>query len=221
VQVDKVRDADFQQFYNAVRHQRKSDKFYFMFMGMTGTGKTTMVEYFLNVLTGQVHTSQALRAKDIEAGGKAGDSQTVNVCRYEIEYIYKGAWMFCIVLIDTPGFADVGGLEKDKKHVQNILTVVSKIEYLNGIHYVVGGNLTRKTLEPLKVMCNIFSIMPTDAFQCVSTMISFCDNMNQAANVISVLDEMLKGIQNQPSLFLDNPWYGVCASSFAKNNHSI
>jgi hypothetical protein len=74
----------------------------------------------------QVHSAQTLRAKELKASGEPGTSQTMNVCRHEIEYIQDGVWMFCITLVDTPGFADTGGLDKDKEHVKKILITVSR-----------------------------------------------------------------------------------------------
>ncbi len=205
--MDKIDDKQFQNFYQTLRKEKQRDKYNFLFMGMTGAGKTTMVEYFLNILTGQVHAAKTLRAKELESTGTAGNSLTSKVCRYEIEYTQENVWICGITLIDTPGFADTGGLEKDKDHVQAILNTVSKLEEVNGVYYVVAGSLTRKTLEPLKVLCNVFSIMPTTAFPCVSTIITFCDNQLQASNVAGVLNEMLRGISARPLLYMDNPWY--------------
>ncbi|EGC32233.1 hypothetical protein DICPUDRAFT_98949 [Dictyostelium purpureum] len=208
VKVELVQDEAFQNLYKKLHKLSISNKKYqysFIFMGMTGTGKTTFVEFILNILTGQVHSPTTLRAQDIENQG-IGESKTNSVCSYEIRYYYRNQWKFGITIIDTPGFADVGGLDKDREHIKSILNNVGKLENLDSVSYVVNGGLTRKTLEPLRVLCNVFSILPNEAFNCVSTIVSFCDNNNQADSVRDVLNQMLPGINEKPLLFMDNPW---------------
>ncbi|KAM9999328.1 hypothetical protein ACTFIZ_002896 [Dictyostelium cf. discoideum] len=206
VKVDSIEDEEFQSFFKqAIKSIDDRKRYYFMLLGMTGTGKTTMVEFFLNILTGQVHDPQPQRAIELENKG-VGQSKTKGVCRYEIEYYSCNTWMFGITLVDTPGFADSGGIDKDRQHIKSILSAVGKLERIDSVSYVVNGALTRKTLEPLRVLCNVFSILPNEAFQCVSTIITFCDNTNQAGGVRNVLNEMLDGIKDKPAIFIDNPW---------------
>ncbi|KAN0009176.1 hypothetical protein ACTFIU_006449 [Dictyostelium citrinum] len=206
VKVDLIDDESFKNFFKqALLSLDDRKRYFFMLMGMTGTGKTTMIEFFLNILTGQVNDPQPQRATELEDKG-IGQSKTKSVCRYEIEYHSSNTWMFGITLVDTPGFADSGGMEKDRQHIKSILSAVGKLERLDSVSYVVNGALTRKTLEPLRVLCNVFSILPSDAFGCVSTIITFCDNANQASGVRKVLNEMLDGIKDKPAIFMDNPW---------------
>ncbi|KAK5584135.1 hypothetical protein RB653_005742 [Dictyostelium firmibasis] len=206
VKVDLIDDELFQDFYEqAKRSLDDRERYYFVLLGMTGTGKTTMIEFFLNILTGQIHDPNPQRATDLEDKG-IGQSKTKSVCRYEIEYQYNDTWMFGITIVDTPGFADSGGMNKDRQHIKSILSAVGKLERLDSVSYVVNGALTRKTLEPLRVLCNVFSILPNEAFECVSTIITFCDNANQANSVRKVLNEMLDGIKDKPAIFMDNPW---------------
>ncbi|EGC30524.1 hypothetical protein DICPUDRAFT_83555 [Dictyostelium purpureum] len=193
--VELVQDKTFQNLYKrlhklSIVNKKYQYSFIISFMGMTGTGKTTFIEFILNVLTGQAHSPTTLRAQDIENQG-IGESKTNSVCRYEIRYYYRNQWMFGITIVDTPGFADVGGLEKDDQHIKSILNNVGKLESLDSVSYVVNGALTRKTLETLN---------------CVSTMVSFCDNYNQADSVRNILNKMLPGINQKPLLFMDNPW---------------
>ncbi|EGC32234.1 hypothetical protein DICPUDRAFT_98950 [Dictyostelium purpureum] len=206
--VELVHDKAFHNLYKRLHKLCIANKKYqysFIFMGMTGTGKTTFIEFILNVLTGQAHSPTTLRAQDIENQG-IGESKTNTVCRYEIRYYYGNQWKFGITIVDTPGFADVGGLEKDDQHIKSILNNVGKLENLDSVSYVVNGGLTRKTLEPLKVLCTVFSILPNEALNCVSTIVSFCDNYNQADSVRNILNQMLPGINEKPLLFMDNPW---------------
>ncbi|EGG16727.1 hypothetical protein DFA_07705 [Cavenderia fasciculata] len=57
----------FDQLQNSISTDR--DRYYFLLMGITGSGKTTMVEYLLNILTGQLDSPDNLRATDLESTG--------------------------------------------------------------------------------------------------------------------------------------------------------
>eukprot|EP01133_Synstelium_polycarpum_P015633 gene15633-18573_t len=190
VYVDKVKDEIFQDFYQSILKAKKRTRYYFMFMGMTGTGKTSMIEFMLNVLSGQVHAAQSLRAQHLEKD-KEGESNTVAVCRYEIQYIQDGAFMFGIDLIDTPGFADTAGRDMDAKHINGILSAVNKIPYLNDVSYLIPGSLTKNTTETVSVLCSVFSVLPKESMNCVSTIVTFTDDITQAYKAISTIQVIL------------------------------
>ncbi|EGG21901.1 hypothetical protein DFA_01787 [Cavenderia fasciculata] len=207
VSVDRIKDETFHYLYNRIKGsldpQRK--QFFAIFMGITGSGKSTLVEFILNILTGQLGSPQTLRAKDLEAAG-IGKSKTTEAYRYDIEFVIDDKPMFTLTLIDTPGFADTNGIDKDRAHIKSILRAVSKIERLDNVTYVVPVSLTRQTLESLNVLCQVFSILPAEAFSCISTAITFGDNRDQASSVLNVLDQMLPGIKGKPATFINNPW---------------
>eukprot|EP01133_Synstelium_polycarpum_P005729 gene5729-6627_t len=199
VNVNKVNDESFQMLYKDFITSAKRRRYYFMFMGMTGVGKTSMIEYMLNVLTGQVHAGSSLRAKQLESNIK-GQSMTVSVCRYQIQYIFDNVLRFGIDLIDTPGFADTGGSDKDGQHINSILQAVSRIPELNSVSYVVPGSLTKNTVETISVLCSIFSVLPAASFNCMSTIVTFTDDQSQSSEVQSTLDVILPGIQHTPGV---------------------
>ncbi|EGG21899.1 hypothetical protein DFA_01785 [Cavenderia fasciculata] len=218
VKVEKIKDETFKILYGRFKKSLFSHRkqFFAMFLGVTGSGKSTLVEFILNILTGQLGSPQTLRAKDLEAAG-VGKSKTAEAYRYDIEYVEDDLLMFTLTLIDTPGFADSNGIDKDRGHIESILSSVSKIERLDNVTYVVPISLTRQTLETFSVLCQVFSILPIQAFDCVSTAITFGDNKNQASNVLDVLNEMLPGIKDKPATFINNPWAQHPNNSFKDN----
>ncbi|EGG16726.1 hypothetical protein DFA_07704 [Cavenderia fasciculata] len=207
VNVDDIQEPLFQSLYNGLKKSVKPgrDRYYFLFLGITGGGKTTMMEYLLNILTGQLDSPKNLRAMDLESTG-IGESKTKTVCRYDIEYNQGDFYKFGITLIDTPGFADVEGLTKDSAHMTSILKSVGSVPRIDGVMYVVSGTLTRATTDVLKVLCSVFSILPQDSFKCVSTIFTFCDSANQAAEARAVINSVISGMGKRPDFFLDNPW---------------
>ncbi|EGG21897.1 hypothetical protein DFA_01783 [Cavenderia fasciculata] len=179
-------DYSNEQFFGIGGTPYKKKDYFLIFMGRSGVGKTTLLEFFLNILTGQMDSPKSLRLTKYEET-VPGKSKTQKVCRYRIEYFSdQNKFQFSITLIDTPGFLDTAGADKDKEHIKTTLNEISNLERIHGFIYVVSGALTRKTLEPLQSISNVFSYLKRDALENVSTIITFCDNLNQASNRIKI-----------------------------------
>ncbi|KAI8616853.1 hypothetical protein BC830DRAFT_166035 [Chytriomyces sp. MP71] len=174
-----------------------------LFMGMTGAGKSEIVEFIIICLTGQVQRPRNVRIQETKG---TGDSQTKTVCRYEIRYNLGGFLVHTMLLLDTPGFCDVSGQEADNSHVRNICTAVGTISHINGVCYVVQSTLTRKSLDQIKSLCTVFSIMPQEALDCVSSIVTFSNSKFRCNDVMQVLGSLLSGIQDRPVIVIDNPW---------------
>ncbi|KAN0028601.1 hypothetical protein ACTFIV_010447 [Dictyostelium citrinum] len=205
VNVDLIEDESFGDFYrNLVTFSSYDDRqrYNFILLGMTSVGKTTMIELILNIITGQINDPKQLRATNLEDKNVGiGKSITKSVCRYDIEYHSENTWMFGITLIDTPGFIDSKDLDKYNQHIKSILSsvVVKKLERIDSVSYVLNGKLIGK----IKEQSNLFSILPNKALECSSTIITFCDQKNQANQL---RNEMTGDIKDKPSIFMDNPW---------------
>lgn len=173
-----------------------------MFLGMQGIGKTTIIELLLNILTGQFYDGPKQLCE--ETNGILNKTKTV--CSYEIIYCSNNTRIFTITLVDTPGFIGSDDSIEDCKLLKYIISKVGKLEAIDNVSYVINNTLTRKTHEPLRVLHNIFSILPKEAFECLSTIITFCDDSNQEIASLNILNEILAGIKYKPSFFIDNQW---------------
>ncbi|KAH3743269.1 hypothetical protein Pelo_15323 [Pelomyxa schiedti] len=196
VDLSKIHDDAFLTWLDGCSQRFRQDpkSFNMLFMGITGSGKTTLVEYLLNILTGQVHASKSFRAEEFESASVSG-SKTSHVCKYDIEYRTSDLKLkFLISLLDTPGFADTRGKDTDAINMQCILETVSKLGHINTIFYVVNGGLTRKTLDPMRALSE------------------------QAVGALDVLNDMLRGIADSPSFFLNNPWSQHLNNRFRQNS---
>ncbi|KAM9958974.1 hypothetical protein ACTFIR_000025 [Dictyostelium discoideum] len=210
VNVDLIEDDSFKDFYrNLVLFSSFDDdhqRFNFILLGMTGVGKTTMIELFLNIITGQVNDDpKQLRATNLENKDDiigVGKSKTKSVCRYDIEYHSENTWMFGITIIDTPGFIDSKDLNKDgRQHIKSILSsvVVNKLERIDSVSLVFNAELIGK----IKEQSTLFSTLLNDTLECLSTIITFSDKKNQ---INQVINEMIDNIKDKPAIFIDNPW---------------
>ncbi|KAM9985286.1 hypothetical protein ACTFIZ_008829 [Dictyostelium cf. discoideum] len=200
VNVDLINNTDFLDFYKDSLLSLGDRKSYnFMFLGMQGIGKTTIIELLLNILTGQFYDDPKQLCEDIL-------NNTKTVCTYEIIYCSKNTRIFTITLVDTPGFIGSDDSIEDFKLMKYIISKVGKLETIDSVTYVINNTLTRKTYEPLRVLHNIFSILPKEAFECLSTIITFCNDSNQEIGNLNILNEILIGIKYKPSFFIDNQW---------------
>ncbi|EAL67093.1 hypothetical protein DDB_G0280583 [Dictyostelium discoideum AX4] len=203
VNVDLINNTDFLDFYkDSVLSLGDRKSYNFMFLGMQGIGKTTIIELLLNILTGQFYDGPKQLCE--ETNGILNKTKTV--CSYEIIYCSNNTRIFTITLVDTPGFIGSDDSIEDCKLLKYIISKVGKLEAIDNVSYVINNTLTRKTHEPLRVLHNIFSILPKEAFECLSTIITFCDDSNQEIASLNILNEILAGIKYKPSFFIDNQW---------------
>ncbi|KAN0028510.1 hypothetical protein ACTFIV_010355 [Dictyostelium citrinum] len=209
VNVDLVDNIEFLNFYrDCLLSLGNNNSYNFLFLGMEGSGRTTLIELFLNVLTGLIYDGpkQLCEQKPLD-----GSNKTKTVCSYEIVYCSKDTTMFTIRLVDTPGFIVSDDSMEDCKLLKSILSKSGKkLESIDSVTYVVGNGfielISRKSYEPLRVLHNIFSVFPKESFECLSTISTFCNDSNQATDSLNILNEILDGIKYKPSFFIDNQW---------------
>ena len=92
-------------------------------------------------------TTRAMASKTSEA--KHYDTE---VCKMRME------------VIDTPGFGDSRGLEKDKENVKKIIDALRGEDYINCVCLVINGRQARMTASLKYVLAEISSIMPREVF---------------------------------------------------------
>ncbi|EFX60312.1 hypothetical protein DAPPUDRAFT_124601, partial [Daphnia pulex] len=92
-----------------------------LMLGATGSGKSTLINAMVNYMLG-VEWDDDFRFKLIDepADKSQAHSQTDLVTTYDL-YEMKGSRLnYSLTVVDTPGFGDTRGLEKDKKIMQQI-----------------------------------------------------------------------------------------------------
>ncbi|KAN0030648.1 hypothetical protein ACTA71_009288 [Dictyostelium dimigraforme] len=204
VNVDLVKSTEFNRFYKETLSSLGNRFNYnFLFLGLKGTGKTTMIELLLNILTGQIYDGpRQLCERKLDAL-----EPTKVVCIYEIVYCSKNTKMFTFTIVDTPGFTDSNDSKEDCNHMKSILSNLGDLERIDNVSYFSSGELTRKSYETLRVLHNIFSVLPKEAFKSsCSTITTFNDKSKQDSDSLNILNEILDGIKDKPSIFINNQW---------------
>jgi hypothetical protein len=148
-------------------------------LGATGSGKSTLINAMVNYVLG-VEWDDDFRFKLINepADKSQAHSQTDLVTTYDL-YEMKGSRLnYSLTVVDTPGFGDTRGLEKDKKimqQIQNYFQCRHGIQQLEAVCFVVQSSLPRLTATQQYIFDSILSIFGQDIKDNIRLMVTFSD----------------------------------------------
>ena len=122
-----------------------------LILGQTGAGKTTWINSMLNYLLDVKYTDNFRFKLVIEENAEHQElSQTQITTVYKIHYKKGYNIAYTLNLIDTPGFGDTGGIERDMgiaKQLQMIFDVQKGfVDHLDAVVFVTKANHQR--LDP-------------------------------------------------------------------------
>ena len=154
-----------------------------MVVGATGAGKTTLINGMANYILG-VKWDDDFCFKLIDEPNS--QDQTVSqTCMHHCLHLLqrKKVLLFhthTLTVIDTPGFCDTAGIDRDKKIVEQIKELFSiagdeGIDQLHGIGFVTQAPLARLTPTQRYVFDAILSVFGRDVAGNIFLMITFAD----------------------------------------------
>eukprot|EP01084_Bolivina_argentea_P246659 412761_1 len=149
-----------------------------MIVGQTGAGKTTLINSMMNYIYG-VEYDDAYRFRLIQEKPKQtgqAESQTDHVSTYHIRR--EDGWRipYDLTIIDTPGFADTRGIEKDKQIVADIRYFFENIlDGIDGVCFVVKSTDNRLTGAQNYVFNNVLNLWAKDILDNIFVLLTFCD----------------------------------------------
>ena len=153
-----------------------------MVVGATGAGKTTLINAMVNYLFG-VEWEDDFRFKMIveEAAKDQSKSVTKWITAYTIPAQEGSPVPYTLTIIDTPGFGDTEGIERDKLIVKQVKELFEKkgpggIDQLHGIGFVAQSALARLTHTQRYIFDSILAIFGKDVGKNVFMMITFADS---------------------------------------------
>ena len=119
-----------------------------LLVGATKAGKSTLINRIINHIFG-VQWEDDFRFKPIpeKAGAKRTDSQTKYITAYTFHKQEGSPFPYCLTIIDTPGFGDAEGIERDKNLVAEITKFLSTpgpegMNYIHAIGFVTHAPST-------------------------------------------------------------------------------
>ena len=149
-----------------------------MVVGATGAGKSTLINGIANYILG-VQWEDGFRFKLIvdEVTESQAFSQTQNISSYSFPVFKDSPFPYQLTVVDTPGFGDTRGLERDEEITACIKTFFSKsgIDYLNGIGFVAQSSLARLTHTQKYIIDSILSVFGRDIAEKLFMMTTFAD----------------------------------------------
>ena len=163
-----------------------------MVVGATGAGKSTLINGMINYIFG-VQWKDDFRFKLIVDKVKTqSKSVTSEITAYTIHHMDGARISYSLTIIDTPGFGDTSGIERDKEITEQIkeffsLAGDSGIDHLNGIGFVTQSALVRLTPTQQYIFDSILSVFGKDVAKNIFVMVTFCDG--QKPPVVTAIKE--------------------------------
>ena len=147
-------------------------------MGETGTGKTTLLDAFVNYLDGMEFTDN-WRWKLVDENHfidkHTSKSQTTEMSYYYINDKRNSNIEFNVKIIDTPGFGDTGGIDKDNQIVKKFEKLFKEINEIDYILVTVKAGETRWTAGNRYVYDRVQEVFGKDAAERFVLMCTFAD----------------------------------------------
>ena len=146
----------------------------FMVVGETGSGKTTLLNSFVNFLLG-VNINDQYRYKIIleKTNKSQANSQTDQANIYNIRSV--GGYP-PIKIIDTPGFGDTEGIEKDNEITEQIEKLFKEsINEINAICFVTKSTNNRLTVSQKYILNKILDMFGENMRENFIFILTFCD----------------------------------------------
>ena len=155
-------------------YQRKPAKVLIL-VGATGAGKSTLINGMANYILG-VNWKDNHRFKLIidKLGNSHAYSQTKAITAYTFDYTDLP---YSLVIVDTPGFGDSGGIERDKYIARQIKIFFSGkgIDVIHAIGFVTQASLVRLSPSQMYIFDAVLSIFGKDIVDNIFLMCTFAD----------------------------------------------
>ena len=178
-----------------------------MVVGQTGSGKTTLLNAFLNYLLG-VEYEDNFRFKLIheDFGISMAESQTKDVTVYNIRPLNDDFPL--ITVIDTPGFGDTGGIEKDKLIADKIAEKFqSEISHINAICFVAQSTNSKLTVNQKYIFNSIMDLFSDEIKENFIAMLTFCNIIDENPVILEPLKKKGSGFDLVLPAIEKTQWY--------------
>ena len=188
--------------------------FKMLLIGETGSGKTSLINLFCNCalieslggdeqqLGMQMSKVKAFHDITLESSeSKKMESKTSGAKEY-----FTMLNKLDIGIIDTPGFGDTRGFEKDSENIKKIIEILKHTEHINCVCLVINGRSARLTSSIKYVLSEITTILPQEV---VNNLIVIFSNTNDELELTFDVEELNryfhKKITSDKIFYIENP----------------
>ena len=155
-----------------------------MVVGATGAGKSTLVNGIINYIH-KVEWGDNYRLKIIDEKGEnqqegQAHSQTQIITSYTINKRNESELNYALTIVDTPGFGDTRGIDRDKVIVEQVREFFTHtkghgIDHINAICFVAQASQARLTPTQKYVFDSILALFGKDVAKNIMMLITFAD----------------------------------------------
>ncbi|XP_060596429.1 uncharacterized protein LOC132750457 [Ruditapes philippinarum] len=157
-----------------------------MLVGATGTGKSTLVDGMVNYIFGVNWNDQyRLTLVDLEDEERKRDadqahSQTQWITCYTIHPMHGSRLNYTLNIIDTPGFGDTRGIQRDNEIIDQIRTLFSReddtgVLYINAVCFITKAPDARLTPTQMYIFNAIMALFGQDIENSICMLVTFAD----------------------------------------------
>ncbi|XP_064201590.1 uncharacterized protein LOC135260280, partial [Anguilla rostrata] len=182
-----------------------------LIVGETGTGKSSIINMVVNYMLG-VKWEDKIRFEIIPDEGtiRQTESQTIAITAYEVFGLEELSVPFSLTVIDTPGYGDTGGLEKDQSISQNLYKLFNStrgIQQIDVVCLVVKATENRLTPSQKYIFDAILSLFGKNMEKNILTLITFSDWLMPSEALEAITESGFpfpKNENNEPAHILFN-----------------
>ncbi|XP_034006854.1 uncharacterized protein LOC117498817 isoform X2 [Trematomus bernacchii] len=150
-----------------------------MLLGATGSGKSTLINGLINYIVG-VEWEDNFRFKlvDEDQSRSQAESQTSEVTVYKINHQEDFRIPFSLTIVDTPGFGDTRGIQRDeeiKEQLRNLFSAEHGVSEIDAVCFVAQASLARLTATQKYVFDAVLSIFGKDVEENIQVLVTFAD----------------------------------------------
>ena len=167
-----------------------------MIVGATGSGKSTLINGMFNYVLG-VDWRDDYRLKMVQEGiqgqeANQAKSQTTYITAYTIHHLPWFQVPYTLTIIDTPGFGDTAGIQRDQEITNQIKACFttkgpSGVDSLDAVGFVAQSALPRLTPSQRYIFDSILSLFGKDIGDNIIMLLTFADG--QKPQVLAGIEE--------------------------------
>uniref|UniRef100_A0A667ZTH0 Septin-type G domain-containing protein n=1 Tax=Myripristis murdjan TaxID=586833 RepID=A0A667ZTH0_9TELE len=150
-----------------------------MVLGAAGSGKSTLINGMINYIIG-VEWKDSFRFKLTDEGQlrSQAESQTSEVTVYKVNHQEGFKTDYSLTIVDTPGFGDTRGIERDKvitEQLRNLFSAKLGVSEIDAVCFVAQASLRRLTPTQKYVFDSMLSIFGKDVAENIRILVTFAD----------------------------------------------
>ncbi|XP_034004165.1 uncharacterized protein LOC117496574 [Trematomus bernacchii] len=162
-----------------------------LLVGETGTGKSTLINALINNAMGVKFEDDVFFQIVQEARRSQTESQTSDVIVYEVFGLEDRTLPFSLTIIDTPGFGDTRGTERDvlvRERLLDLFRSTDGVHEIDAVCLVLKGSDNRLSDRLTYVFDSVVSLLGKDIEKNIVALITHSDFVS-AANVLQALKD--------------------------------